>query len=30
MKTTNGTIKIKLFPEDTPLAVTNFIALAKK
>lgn len=30
MKTTNGTIKIKLFKEEAPLAVTNFIALSKK
>ncbi len=30
MKTTNGTIKIKLFKDVAPLAVTNFIALAKK
>jgi len=30
MKTTNWTMKIKLFPKDAPLAVTNFIGLAKK
>lgn len=30
MKTTNGTMKIKLFPNEAPLAVTNFIGLAKK
>lgn len=30
MKTTNGTMKIKLFPSEAPLAVTNFVWLAKK
>lgn len=30
MKTTNWTMKIKLFSKDAPLAVTNFIWLAKK
>lgn len=30
MKTTNGTIKIKLFPEDVPSVVNNFIWLANE
>ena len=30
MKTTNGTIKIKLFTKETPVTTTNFIALSKK
>lgn len=30
METTMGTIKIKLFPEETPKTCANFIALANK
>ncbi len=30
MKTTNGTIKIKLFTDLVPITTTNFIALSKK
>ena len=30
MKTTNGTIKVKLFTKDTPITTTNFIGLSKK
>jgi peptidyl-prolyl cis-trans isomerase B (cyclophilin B) len=30
MKTTNGTIKIKLHTEEVPKTTTNFIALSKK
>lgn len=30
LTTTNGTIKIKLFPNDAPKTVTNFVWLAKK
>ena len=30
MKTSNGTMQIKLFVNETPKTTTNFIALAKK
>jgi len=29
MKTTNGTIKIKLFQKEVPHTVNNFLALAQ-
>jgi cyclophilin family peptidyl-prolyl cis-trans isomerase len=30
MTTTNGKIEIKLFPNDAPKTVLNFLGLAKK